>query len=568
MALEHDLSGLKNKTENEGTSNAGRLTAKEWNYLVEAVEEVQTKSEGAIKGIKYNGAQIFNTIDKDGYLEMTVADSSGYEVRIHETDWPTIISSGSECPINISVTNKVSSADGSPIPNKVSATVDIYVGTNLVNSGTVYDLDYSNPDSENYDPDKNTVYTYDLSNARLEVGFDNINVIKVVVNNRSGVIAETQFELRVIELGLNIPSFEGVKVFTESQKPILKAAVTGTDAQLNAFVDDKQIVFGDLLKAGDNVKTFDANIFNDVNTHGVHTLKAWAEVKRTISGKEYTISTKKLSYTYIYGTSEETPIVISNINNKTPEEYSTLKVDYIAYKYNDTLIAATDTVSIALCEHSGYDESGNPIPGDSIGTPITNKIEFNITTNSGTGTIGLSLLPDTYGVSSLEGKKLVKLSIGDFSQYTEIEILKSSVNLTYAGGYAVYLTSAGRNNNQPNKNEWISTGANKDGGKLVVDSTFSDNVEFLESGSGWKEDLDGNTALHLKKGRYLTLNYAPFSENPTVGTTSTPGTGVGKTISFELATRNCLKNDSIFDSELVKVGGLSWNTISKTDSLF
>jgi hypothetical protein len=43
MALEYNISGLMNKTENEGSTDAGRLTASEWNYLVGAVGEVQNK---------------------------------------------------------------------------------------------------------------------------------------------------------------------------------------------------------------------------------------------------------------------------------------------------------------------------------------------------------------------------------------------------------------------------------------------------------------------------------------------------------------------------------------------
>lgn len=549
MALEYDISNLKNKVENEGTSNAGRLTAAEWNYLIGAVEEVQTKAEGAIKGIKYNGAQVFDKIDKDGYLEMTVADSSGYDVWIHPTNPPAIIARGSECPISVSVTNKVYQQDGKTVPNSASAIVEIYINDILVNTGQVYDLDFGNTESSYYDPSKNTVYTFDLSTAKttsLLVGSDSVNNIKVKVNNRSGVIKDHNCDVEVIELSLAVPSFEDTKVFNESKKPNILAIVSGNDAQIKAYVDGEQIIFGDKVNAGETTN-FGENIFDTVNTHGVHTLEIWAEVVRTISGKDYVISTQPKSYTYIYGTKSETPVVMSNMNNLKPEEYSTLNVNYIAYKYNDTLTAVTDTVLVELCEHLGYDDSGEPIPGKTLGEPAEREITFDVTTNSGTGTAGISLFPvkDGENTVSLVGKKLIKISIGDFSQYTEIEVLKSSVKLNQLGGYAVYLTSAGRNNKQPNKNEWISKdGKDKDGSKLIVNSTFSDNVEFIDTGSGWIADSDGNVALHLKKGRYFTLNYKPFSENPTFQNTY-PGNGRGKTISFELATRNCLKNDAV-----------------------
>ena len=51
-------------------------------------------------------------------------------------------------------------------------------------------------------------------------------------------------------------------------------------------------------------------------------------------------------------------------------------------------------------------------------------------------------------------------------------------------------------------------------------------------------------AMHLRKGRYFTLNYAPFDEHPTYNDNTSRGNGRGKTISIEFATRNCLNQNS------------------------
>ena len=117
MAIEYDISGLLGKTENEGSTDAGRLTAKEFNTLVQAVGEVQTKVEGTIKGIKYNGGaeeggQTFTTIDDKGFLMMTVADSSGYNLTSYITKPPTFIARGSACPIGVYVSSKKVVGDG------------------------------------------------------------------------------------------------------------------------------------------------------------------------------------------------------------------------------------------------------------------------------------------------------------------------------------------------------------------------------------------------------------------------------------------------------------------------
>ena len=554
MAIEYDISSLLGKTENEGSTDAGRLTAAEWNKLVSAVGEVQTKVEGTMKGIKYNGGaeeggQTFSEIDSDGYLKMTVADNSGYDMNpFFSQKPPSFITRGSECLVGVYVSSKqMNNSTGEFEPATAPSTVNIYINDVLVNTGRIYDQSYGDTSSIWYDPTKLTMYTYDLSTAKaasLSVGVPNF--INIEINNGRGTIKYLEAEVNVIELSLKVNSFGDSNVFTESQKPYISAIVSGNDANLNAKVDGEQIITNLPVKNGET-NNLATSYFDSVNTHGVHTLEIWASVTKSMGGTDYEISTQVQKFTYIYGTSLAQPVVMSNFSNKTPEEYSTLNVSYIAYKYNNTSVAVKDTVSVAICNHLGYDEDGNPIPGTVLGEPATSEVTFDVTTNSGSGTAGISLFPVTVNGESvsLVGKKLIKISIGDFSQYTEIEVRESTVKLQQLGGYAVYLTSAGRNNNQPDKNEWISKdGKDLNGNKLVVNTTFNDDIEFLNTGSGWIADSDGNVAMHLRKGKYFTLNYQPFSVNPVFDDGTNNGNKRGKTISFELATRNCLKSDS------------------------
>lgn len=553
MAIVNDISSLGNKISDEGSSAQGRLTHEEWNLLVDAVGEVQTKVEGTMKGIKYNGVQTFDKIDEDGFLEMTVADTSGYNLTPYIIKPPTFIARGSSCPVSVYVSSKKVVGDGTE-PASAACIVNIYINDILVNTGQVYDQEYGNKENTQwYDPSKETLYTFDLATAKtaqLAVGVK--NEIKIEVNNRFGKIIPDYADVNVIELGLTVQSFGDVNVFTENNKPNILAVVSGSDATINAKVDGQTIVSGYNAIAG-QTQNLGTAYFDPVNTHGVHTLEIWAEVVKTVGGENYTISTEPLKYTYIYGTSLPQPIVMSNISNLKPEEYSTLNMSYTAYKYNSTAVAVTDTVSVAIVEHLGYDEGGNPVPGKQLGESVDSAITFDVATNSGTGKAGISLFPVTDGDKSvsLVGKKLIKMSIGKeedgnvFTQYTEIEVIKSSVALTELGGYAVYLTSAGRNNKQENKRTWISEkGRDKEGNKLIVNTLFDENIEFLDTGSGWIADSDGNVAMHLMKGKYFTLDYQPFADNPVFNDSTNNGTGRGKTISFELATRNCLKSDS------------------------
>ena len=541
MAIEYDISGLLNKTENEGSTDAGRLTAKEWNHLVGAVGEVQSKVEGTIKGIKYNGGaenggQTFSEIDEEGYLKMTVADSSGYQLTEYIVNPPSYIARGSSCPITISVSSKEVQGDNL-IPATAACIVNMYLGnaTTPFYTGNVYDKDSTTPGVVK----SLTVDLSDIPGLSLTPG-EVDNEIKIEINNRFGTVKTKYCTVKVIELGLTVDVFDVKNVFTENDKPQLIARVSGTDALVTATVDGKEILKnGSALNGTDT--NFGQDIFASVNTHGVHKIEVVASVVRDTADGQITISTIPQSFNYIYGTSNTKPVVMSVINNLTPEEYSNFEMSYVAYKYNSTSAAVTDTVSVSLCNVT-Y-EDNKPVAGAPLIT-VSQEVTFDVATNSGTGHAMFSLFP--VDNTSLVGKKAIVISIGDFSQLTEIEVKKSSVTLSQLGGYAVYLTANNRSNDEPAETvrTWKSTGKDATGSALVVEADFDDNIEFINTGSGWIADGDGNMAMHLRKGRYFTLNYQPFATNPTYNDGTNSGTGRGKTISVEFATRNCLNQNA------------------------
>ena len=546
MAIEYDISSLLNKTENEGSTEAGRLTAPEWNKLVQAVQEVQTKSEGTIKGIKYNGGseaggQTFSEIDGEGYLKMTVADTSGYQLTTYVDNPPAYIARGSECIIKVRVSSKQVQGDDL-IPATAACSVSFYLNNapTPFYTGNVYDMDSTAPGVV-----KELVV--DIANipgvALLTGELD--NEIKIEINNRFGKITQSYCYVKVIELGLTVDIFKTKNVFTETDKPQLIARVNGTDALVKAWVDGVQILPGNNQtgEASNGVDTnFGQEIFSSVNTHGVHTIEVIASVTRQTATEDIVISTVPQKFNYIYGTTNTRPVVMSVINNTKPEEYSNFEMSYVAYKYNATAAAVTDTVNVSLCDVT-YDEAGKPVAGRSYIT-VSQDVTFDPTTNSGSGNAMFSLFP--VDNVSLVGKKAIVISIGDFSQVAEIEVMKSSVTLQQLGGYAVYLTANNRSNSEPadTVRVWRSTGKDRAGNPLVIDAHFDDNIEFIDTGSGWIADSDGNMAMHLRKGRFFSLNYAPFDENPTYNDNTNRGNGRGKTISIEFATRNCLDQNS------------------------
>ena len=544
MALEYDISGLLGKTENEGTTAQGRLSASEFNKLVGAVSEVQTKVEGTIKGIKYNGGaegggQTFKSVDKDGYLLMTINNPDG--TLSIELDTPDpYIARDAECPITV----RVSSKDSAGASTAAACIVNFYLNGSQVPfyTGNVYDKETTIVGAaKELTIDLSKIVGLPLLTGELD------NEIRVEINNRYGITKSAYCYVKIVDLSLTVDIFDTNKVFTENNKPQLIARVSGTDAYVTAIVDGKEILTKGLAYNGANTN-FGATIFDNCNTHGVHTIEVYASITRATADGEITITTTPISYKYIYGTDNAKPVVMLNVTNYTPEEYSNFDISYIAYKYSPTASSVSDIVNVALCDIHYVD--GVPVV-DNEYIKLSQSVTFDATTNSASGKAVFSLFP--VNNVSLIGKKSVVISIGDFIQVEEIEVKKSSVTLSQLAGHAVYLTANNRSNSESSDTirTWRSNGINADGSQLVVDVQFDDNIEFIDTGSGWivdDEDSDpttpGNMAMHLRKGRFFTLNYAPFADNPTYGSSGVYGTGRGKTISIEFATRNCLNQNS------------------------
>lgn len=550
---------LNKKVENEGQTSAGKLGADEWNSLVRHVWDNKTAVNGTIKGIKYNGGeaeggQTFTDIDENGFLNMTIADPTGYEFALEVEEPDKFVARGSTCPVKVSVSSKKldKGDENKKEPASLPASVNIYINDVLVHTGYVWDKFYGDTNSVWYDATKNTLLVFDLSTAvatNLAIGE---NLIKIQANNRFGKVAETTIVVNTVELGLVVNEFGNINnVFTEDLKPyiiVTPTALRGETVTVHVKVDNTTVAEVEVDAYAQ--KRISETLFENagVNIHGIHTISVWASINKTFGETVYPINTAPKSYTYIYGSKNTLPIVMSTISNLTPDVYSTLKVSYTAYKYNSVNTETQENVYVSLHTIDSYDSDGKPIPGNIIGTAVMNTVTFDAVTKSASSYSNISLFPLDGKQASLIGKKLVKLSIGDndeFVQYTEIEILQSSIELKAASNPRVYLSSAGKSNSQVDKHLWESKGQLLDETPYNITIDFNEQntgIEFISAGSGWNEDADGNVALHLKKGTYFELPHRVFEENPTYAGDKR---GTGKTISFELATRNCIKDDAV-----------------------
>lgn len=607
MAIKNDWPGIGNKTSNEGSTDAGRLTHDEWNALIDAVDTVQTKVENTtnIKGILYKGKDVFNTINNDGYLEFSPADPLGDVITEVTTQPPAYIASDSDCKVTFRVYSTIPSTTGqgsmsSPLPCKVKFYIDNGTGkSELVGEDSIYDWNYAVQGVK-----KEITFDFAAQKISLAKGENIENKLTIEVDNDYGKIVPTHLVVRVIDLSMTVENFPTKKVYTFNDKPQIKVNVFGSNALVFANVDNKEVLVAGEAKK-DVMTSFSVDLFDqkNVNTHGVHTIKLWAKVLKdnpTDPEHPIEISTKPLEYNYIYGTISANPIVMANITNKTPEQYTVFNIDYIAYKYSSSNAAVTDNVKTGIYEILGTNDDGSLQLGREL-TASEQMLSFDSVSNSASGRASLSLFPvnikinpddpnSKYEEVVLIGDMAVVITIGDYQYVDSINITPSSIQLQEVPQYAVRLSSSGRSNDEGDdtKRIWESVGSDTEGNPIITNVTFDANVEFADTGSGWIYDGDkydpndstdkGNVAMRLRKGRYFTLNYNPFKINPTYMSDGNSGTGDGMTISIEFATRNalnqeasvisCLSNDSLGNPRGFEILANKATIYSKSNTLY
>lgn len=511
-----DLTNLKNKTENDGATSAGVLRAEEFNNLVQAVIDNQNAVQNSIKGITLNRVD-YDKIDDRGYLTITTS-SGDYDLRITpEVEPPTVIAKGEPCIMRFTVEH-LDLTQGEAISAKFPVTARFYCNNQLVGTvENIYDKNYKDV------VDVLKVVEFDFSKATELSTSESGNQLRVEIDNGMGYLKSSSVYItRVINMSVSVTisgGIDGKLVFTKDNMPELRAVVTGNNGYLYATIDGQDFISGEDMPM-DYVYSVPVEKFNPFNSHNVHELVIWVTPKNQTDIKVYADPIK-----YIFGdVSNTSPIIMSTVKEgDTFEEYNNLNVDYVAYQSG---LTGKTPISVYI------------VNKESNKTVLSQNPEANFINGTASGSVLFSLFPN--GNDSLVGENTLNIRLGDYVDSVNINITKSSVNLEQAEGWDVYLTSNNRSNDDPDKNIWECT--NRNGKTYGV--TFDESIEFINAGSGWNKDSDGNIAMHLRKGKYFELNYQPFIENPVYNSGNNNGKGTGKTLSIEFATRNCLKQDA------------------------
>ena len=480
-----DISNLGSKIEDGGKTPSGKLSATEFNTLVRAVQE----NQNSVKTISYNSGVKLKP-DENGNVDIIVTDSN-YILNLKTTVdgvAPYKVALGNAFNLHLEVSNKFLDGD-QQVSVTTACTATFYCNDLVVGTQEVYDGD-----------------KIDFNFGAFFV--EGKNTFRVSVNNNYGEIKDTlTYEVTAIYLSIELPNFDPTEIVT-GESWGLDVKVVGSNANVYILVDGQ----GGLAGSQTAGSTITYNMTHGIST-GAHKLEVYAVAADDASVRTDSI---KSEYIYIYEGSTQTVIATSLQDNAKLLLYNVLTVEYWVYKpdFEGTLPV---TVSV-------INEMDEPLATSTQNATFTNNM-------TGVRKWETSLFND-----NLIGDRKVRIEIDGVTRDIPIQINDAEIKLQDIGGYDLLLSSSGRSNSDENVRDWSY-------GDYHI--TFPEDFEFSEAGSGWNADADGNMAMHIRRGRELSLNYYPFRYNPAYGNgEDVPGTKKGMTFSIELATRNCVKRDA------------------------
>jgi hypothetical protein len=223
-------------------------------------------------------------------------------------------------------------------------------------------------------------------------------------------------------------------------------------------------------------------------SHGRHTLEVWFTAN--IDGED--IPSNKLFYELIcLEEGNNTPIIASDYNAKTAEQFDSIVIPYRVYD------PANMNASIVL---SAPDMADKPLTVDRTVQEWSYR-------------------PDTAGAQTLT------ITCGDTVKSFDLTVTESQIDIeAETESLALYLSSYGRSNNEDEPAKWVSGS---------VEAQF-ENYNFVSD--GWVTDADGVTALRTMGDARLTIPLKIFEKD---------FRSTGKTIELDFATRDILNYDAV-----------------------
>jgi hypothetical protein len=227
-------------------------------------------------------------------------------------------------------------------------------------------------------------------------------------------------------------------------------------------------------------------------SHGPHTFECYFEA--TINGQ--TVESNHLYYEIIcIEPLNTTPIIVSDFNRISITQYTTIHVDYTVY---------------------------DPARMEAPVTITANGVEVASLTVDRTQQVF------TYRADTI-GELTIVIRSGQTTKTFTLTVSDSGINVEAETDQLVlYLTSAGRSNNEAHPEEWsFGTGSDK------ISATLTG---FNWARNGWVNDDDGITALRVMGGARVNIPFNLFEGDPRAS---------GLTMEVEFATHNVMDYEAV-----------------------
>lgn len=307
------------------------------------------------------------------------------------------------------------------------------------------------------------------------------NVVKLSVSDSYANTRSINFSITVIDLLIS-STFDATQVqngaFTFSYTP--QGAV---DKTVHLLVDDNEIATTKTAVSGRQL-----SFAVPAQTHGSHKMTCYFDCG--INGQ--TVQSNKLTYDIIcLETLNNSVVIACNFEQTQVTQYSTVVINYLVY---------------------------NPL---SLTANVQLKDNDNVISNL---TVDRTQQVWSYKANDI-GAHTLKIVCGNVEKYVQFEIIESDAKIeAVKEDLELFLTSAGRSNNEENKAVWEYND---------IKAQFK-NFNFVSD--GWVLDSNNDVCLRVANDARLTIPFKIFAND---------FRQTGKTIEFEFATGNVLKQDAI-----------------------
>ena len=483
-----NLEDLLHKTENQGATDAGRLTAAEWNKLVQAV----MANQGAVKKITFNSRDYLP--DENGTVTMTILDSGvSYVVQLDTlSDQDNIISTDERVKLRMRFLsqsyNQITQAltdtheDGTALVQFKAANSDTWQDGGTVNIASV-----PMEDEDAYEE-------LDITNM-IPSGASQVRV-KVTGNT-------TMLETTFVVFRSIVKTIIGLTAANEWQQPItgnvlpLLFFVRGSVAKTLNLRISGQGGMRQLLASNNTGISLGTAIYTErpyqadltdleadtvkVLSHGVHSIEAWL----TVDGTDIESAHVKMNLMVASDPEDTTPYLIVNSLKTNIDNFTNNRLfQYAIYSPENISIPVKFRFSDYAQANIFLESTVQAAPGQVY--DFTNMLEIDSELSSVT-----AYLRAFYGQTSLLTATAITVD--------------NSQNFSPTAGAALFINPKLRTNSDGTPGRILNAAADN----AAVPAVFNG---FGWVTDGWVADSQGRRCLRVPAGRSIDIDYEAFSD--------------------------------------------------------